>query len=221
MFFIGVSCCSCGIFFRYGMGLSLEGGVNLAILLRELLQVCSFNFILLPLMLFPKCEVARQYSIFFSMFAASTTLFSVSKVYANMHWYDLSFLNSWVNHFFAIAVPLWMLAARRLKPQTKYIPHVAIGVFSYFTVVAIISTILIKNGIITVDKSYSFIFDTMGFAPLDILYKMIPYPYFYLYPLLPCMLIFFFVFSKLFTKYKVYPYGYKPQKVHKDFQEQK
>ena len=121
MFLIGTLCCSLGIFYRYGMGLSLEGKINIITLCKELLQVCSFNFILLPLMLIPKFEIARQYSFFFSMFAASTTLFSVSKVYADMNWYDISFLNSWINHLFAIAVPLWMLAARRLKPQKKYI----------------------------------------------------------------------------------------------------
>lgn len=207
MFFTGVILCSGGIFFRYAMGLSFEGKINLLTLIKELLQVCSFNFILLPLMLIPKCEVARQYSIFFSMFAASTTLFSVSTVYADMEWHNISFLNSWINHLFAIAVPLWMLAARRLKPRKEYIPKVTVAVFVYFTIVAAISTILIKKGVLTVETSYSFIYDTMGVGVLDFLYKLIPFPYFYLYPLLPLMILFFFGLSLAFKKYEVMPYS--------------
>ena len=97
MFLIGALVCSLGIFYRYAMGLSLEGQINIITLCRELLQVCSFNFVLLPLMLIPKFEIARQYAFFFSMFAAATTLFSISKVYSNMNWYDISFLNSFLS----------------------------------------------------------------------------------------------------------------------------
>ena len=55
-------------------------------LAMQMLQVCNFNFILMPLMLFKKNEFARQYSVFFSMFAASTAHTSVSSSFVNLNW---------------------------------------------------------------------------------------------------------------------------------------
>ena len=60
-----------GILFRYALNLSFSDGFDISRLLIQMLQVCNFNFILLILMLVPRFEVARQYSVFFSMFAAA------------------------------------------------------------------------------------------------------------------------------------------------------
>lgn len=203
MFIIGACICSLGIFFRYGMGLTFEGKLTWGTFFLQFLQVCNFNAVLVILMLVPKFELARQYSIFFSMFAASTSLISVSRSFAGMEWYNISLVNSWLNHTFAIALPLWMLASRRLKPDKKYILPVMGLVFAYFTIVYIISEVLMSKGIITVETSFSFIYDTMKIGVFDLFYKIIPYPYFYLYPVLPIMGGFFFILSKMFDKYKV------------------
>ena len=185
------------------MGLTLEGKLTWGTFFLQFLQVCNFNAVLVILMLVPKFELARQYSIFFSMFAASTSLISVSRSFAGMEWYNISLVNSWLNHTFAIALPLWMLASRRLKPDKKYILPVMGLVFAYFTIVYIISEVLMSKGIITVETSFSFIYDTMKIGVFDLCYKIIPYPYFYLYPILPIMGGFFFLLSKMFDKYKV------------------
>ena len=202
-FIFGTLICSGGIFFRYGMGLTWEGGITLKTLARELLQVCSFNFVLLPLMLIKKCEIARQYAFFFSMFAACTTLFSVSRSFANVEWYSTTLLNSWLNHVFAIAVPIWMIASRRFKPQKKYVLPVTACVFVYFTVSYVIQERLILNGVMTVENSLSFIYRTMGVPVLDWFMELIPYPYWYLYPLLPLMIGFFYLLAFAFKKYKL------------------
>lgn len=202
MFSIAAILCSAGIFYRYGMGLNFTTDINWKSFALQMLQVCNFNFILLPLMLVRRFEGVRQYVIYFSMFAASTTLFSLSHDWANKQWYDPVILNSWLNHTFAIAGPLWMVSARVLKPKKEYILKVTCGVVVYFTIVWIVSNILINNNIISPDKSFSFIYNTLGVPILDLLYKLIPYPYFYLYPLLPIMIIFFYGFAWVFKKYK-------------------
>lgn len=194
--------CSGGIFYRYALGLSFEKGLSVQILI-QMLQVCNFNFILLPLMLIPKCELARQYSFMFSMFAASTALISVSKSFANVSWDNPELMNYWLNHVFAIACPLWMLSARRIKPQKKYVLPVLICVFVYFTAVYGFCELLRANGIIAPDKSFSYIYDTMGFLPLDWLYNLIGVPYFYLYPLIPLAYGFFYLQAHLFRNYKL------------------
>ena len=68
LFVVGAFLCTGGVFFRYAMGLSFSPGkLNIQTLAVQMLQVCNFNFVLVLLMLLPKCELARQYSIFFSM----------------------------------------------------------------------------------------------------------------------------------------------------------
>ena len=207
MFVVGALLCAGGIFYRYGMGLSLDGGFTWGTLAKEMLQVCNFNFILVLLMLIPKFELARQYAIFFSMFAASTTLFSLSSSWKNLEWHDVQIMNSLINHVLIIALPLWMLAARRLKPRKEYIWKVALSVFVYMTAVAVIVTVLMKNGTLTdPTPHYSFIYDTYGIGILEMLYKLIPYPYFYLLPLAIPLVGFFYLLAWLFRNYEVKPF---------------
>lgn len=206
IFIIIAVLCSLGIFYRYALDLSLNKPINITRLLLQLLQVCNFNFILLPLMLIPKFELARQYSIFFSMFAAMSTFIAVSSDFKNYNWYDQTIINSWLNHLFAVLLPILMVATKRLKPNKKYIPHVTILVIIYFTTVYIISELLINKGIITQDKNFSFVYNSSGLPILDTLYKLIPIPYLYLYPILPFMIMFFYLLSKIFKKYKVDKY---------------
>ena len=201
--------CSGGIFFRYGMGLQWTTEISWGTLAMELMQVCNFNFLLLPLMLIPKFELARQYSCMFSMFGAFTTFLSPSYSWAGLAWSDSVILNSWLNHTFAVALPLFMIAARRLKPQKKYILPVLGCVFAYFTVAAGISYFLIQKGILTVENSFSFIFTTDGIPVFEFFYKLIPYPYFYLYPVLLILLLFFVGLCACFSKYRVRPFRYQ------------
>lgn len=199
--------CCFGIFFRYGMNLKLNfSNISWDRFAMQMLQVCNFNFILLPLMLIPKNEYARQYSVFFSMFAASTAHISISSSFVNLHWYDLTVLNSWLNHTFAIALPLFMIVSRRTKPQKKYVIPCLLGVFSYFTGVAIISHFLLKEGILMPENSFSFIYDRGKTPGFSFFYKILPYDYFYLYLMLPLLIGFFYILAICFKKYKVYKF---------------
>ena len=74
-----------------------------------------------------------------------------------------------------------------------------------------------KTGVITdPTPSYSFIYDTLGIWVLDFLYWLIPYPYFYLYPLGPIMVAFFYFLAWAFRNYEVKPYWEPEQKKDKD-----
>lgn len=207
MFLLGALLCAGGIFFRYGMGLGASSGLNWQTLGMQMMQVCNFNMILVLLMLVPKCELARQYSIMFSMFAASTTLVSLPSVWATLNWWDLEVLNSWINHTFAIALPLWMLAAGRLKPQRKYVLPTLCSVAVYYAVAYIISEALIAKGVMTAANGFSFIYTTDGIIVFELLWKLIPMPFFYLVPLAPVLYGFFWLLARLFQNYKVQPFS--------------
>lgn len=202
MFFLAAFLCAGGIFFRYGMNLSFDGGFDFKTLATQMMQVCNFNFILVILMLIPGCELARQYAVFFSAAAACTTFVSISGTWANHNWYDLTVINSWCNHVFAVALPLWMVAARRLKPKKYYIWQVMGLVFIYFTVSYIVCSILIGAGVLPAGTSFSFLFETGKIGLLDMLWSLIPVPYFYLYPLMLLLFGFFWVWARLFRDYK-------------------
>ena len=212
LFAIGAILCAGGVFFRYAMSMTLAGGLDFETLAIQMLQVCNFNMILVLLMLVPKFELARQYSIMFSMFAAATVMLSIPGRYADSAWYDPEFLNFWLNHVFAIALPLWMLAAGRLKPQKKYIIPVAICVVAYFLICYGCTEWLHETGKLAESTTFSYVYDPKGVGLLEWLFGLIPVPCFYLAPLIPPMLAFFWLLTKIFGKYTVEPYGRKMAK---------
>ena len=209
MFFLGALVCAAGIFFRYGMDLNFSGKLDLFPLATQMMQVCNFNFLLVLLMLVPKFELARQYSVMFSMFAACTYMFSLPTSFASCNWYDVTVLNSWLNHTFAIALPLWMVAAGRLKPKKEYIVPVTAAVALYFIAVYGCTEWLHATGQLPTDTTFSFVYSPDGVPLLEWLYAMIPVPFFYLVPLAVPMLAFFWLLTRLFQNYKVSPYSRK------------
>ena len=200
MIVASVLTCMGAIFYRFAMGLSLEGKLNIKNLLMEQMQVCNFNFILLPLMLIPKFKLARQYSIYFSMFAASTTLVALNNAWGGANWYEPIVFNSWLYHSLAIICPLWMFAAGRLRPERKYILPVSGCVFGYFTLVYAISEILKSAGIMAENKSYSYIYNTDGIPILSTFHKWINVPYWHLIPAFFIVVAFFCLLSIPFTR---------------------
>ena len=200
MIVASVLVCMGAIFYRFAMGLSLEGKLNIKNLLMEQMQVCNFNFILLPLMLIPKFKLARQYSIYFSMFAASTTLVALNNAWGGANWYEPIVFNSWLYHSLAIICPLWMFAAGGLRPERKYILPVSGCVFGYFSVVYTMSEILKGAGIMPENKSYSYIYNTDGIPILDTIHKWIDVPYWHLVPAFFIVVTFFCLLSIPFTR---------------------
>lgn len=199
---IAVLCCL-GIFFRYAMGLKFQfTNLRWDILMKEMLQVCNFNFILVILMLIPKNELARQYGMFFSMWAAITAHTSVARSFQTLPWYSTTVLNSWFNHMFAVALPLFMIASRRTKPKMKYVLPISASVFAYFSVVALISHFLIQAGVMIPENSFSFIYDRGQTAGFAFFYKLWPMDYFYLWLIFPFVVLFFCAQAFLFKRYR-------------------
>lgn len=200
MIVISVVICSSAIFYRYGMGLSWEGGITWKTFLLQMMQVCNFNFILLPLMLIPKFKLARQYSFYFSMFAASTTLFALNNNWGGANWYEPVVFNSWLYHSFAMICPLWMFASGRLRPERKYLIPVSASVFGYFSIVYAISEVLKGVGIMAENQSFSYIYNTDGIPILSTFHKWIGVPYWHLAPAFAIVVAFFCLLSLPFTR---------------------
>lgn len=209
-----VGICTSGIFFlhatKYGTTLDLKN------LLIQMFQVCNFNFILLPLCLFKKNELARQYLFFFSMPMALSTFVSYPSDVENSMWYSIVCLTFWINHFLIALMPILMIASKRFKPRKEYVSKVVICVFIYF-LVAFIANYTLNGFAIEGAHNHSYTMGPDGIMLLEPLYKLIQVPFIYLFPVAPVLLLFYWIITKIFTKYTINDsFGIKFKKTKED-----
>lgn len=193
--------CMAGIFFLHGThyGTSFDP-LNL---LRQQLQVCNFNFILLPICLIKRNELGRQYLLCFSMFAALSTFAAYPSDVQNSMWNSVVAMTFWVNHSLIVAIPLLMVAARRLKPQKEYVWPVLMCVFLYFLVAFFGNSILNGFDFNNFQYNYSYTMGPGSIMVLEPFYNMWPMPFMYLLPLAPFILGLLYFFAFIFKKYRV------------------
>ncbi len=189
-----------GIFYRYGY--SKTNGLTLNVLARQMLQVCNFNFVLLPLCLFKKNEVLRQYLFYFAMFGASTVFLSYANVLTTKQWNDPIVINFWLNHMFCVCASLTMFSSNYFTLRKDYIPKVFLTLFIYFTLSFIGNYYLVNYKDLPIESTFSFIYNPGGIPLFELFYKIIPYPYFYLYLNIPFLLIWFYSLEWLINRKK-------------------
>ena len=199
MIYSAVIVCMIGIMFlhltHYGKSLDFKN------FFVQMFQVCNFNFILLPLCIIKKNELARQYLFYFSMPCALSTFVTYVSDVENSMWYSVVTLNFWIDHLLVVLVPLLMIAARWMKPQKKYVLWVCLCVLAYFGVCFFANYAL--NGFsISGPHNHSYTMSPDGIMVLVPLFKLIPIPFIYLLPMLPVCGILFYLVALCFTKYK-------------------
>ena len=201
LIYTAVFVCMGGIIFlhltRYGTTFNLHN------LLRQMLQVCNFNLILLPLSLIKKNELARQYLLFFSMFAAASTFVTYPSDVQNSMWYSPVTLTFWLNHSLIVAVPLMMVASRRLKPKKEYLFKVTLCLVGYFMFAHLGNLVLNTINFGSANYNFSYTMSDGGIMVLKPLWDLIPVPFVYLLPLLPAICLLFYLFTLMFQKYEV------------------
>lgn len=190
-----------GIFFLHGTHRGEQ--FDIVNLLRQMLQVCNFNFILLPLCLFKRNELCRQYLFFFSMPAALSTFVSYPSDVANSTWNSIVCLNFWIDHACVSLVPMLMIASRRFKPELKYVPKVLLCVFIYFAFAFLGNFALNGWSFETIKYNYSYTMNDGGIMILKPLYKLIPVPFVYLLPLALPIYFIFWLEAYIFKNYQV------------------
>lgn len=201
MIYSAVIICMAGIIFlhltNYGTTFDI---VNL---LTQMLQVCNFNLILLPLCLIKKNELGRQYLVYFSMFAAMSTFVAYPPDVQKSMWYSVVTLTFWINHSLIVAVPLMMIASRRLKPRKEYIWKVVLCLIVYFLMAFLGNMILNDFDFENITYNLSYTMNPNAVMILKPLWNLIPIPFVYLLPLLPIFVLLFYLFAFLFRKYEV------------------
>lgn len=195
-----VGLCMIGILFlhltRYGTTVDFEN------FFLQMFQVCNFNFILLPLCLIKKNELARQYLFYFSMFAAMSTFVSYTSDVENSMWYSVVTLNFWLDHFLVVAITFMMISARWFKPRKEYIIPVILTMLLYF-LSAFVVNYLFNGCMISGPHNHSYTMDPGEIMVLGPMYRLIPIPFVYLLPFAPILAVIFYLLSLIFKNYKV------------------
>ena len=195
-----VGICAFGIFFLHCTKYFTD--FDLGDFLIQMLQVCNFNFILLPFCLFKKNELARQYLFLFSMPMALSTFVSYPSDVEGSMWYSVVCLTFWINHFLIALIPILMVATKRFKPRREYLLKVMLCIFIYFSI-AFIGNYVLNDFSINGAHNHSYTMGADSIALLIPLYDAIPIPFVYLLPMGGLLLFVYWIVVKLFNNYSV------------------
>ena len=193
-----VGICMVGILFlhltHYGKSL------DFANFFQQMFQVCNFNFVLLPLCLIKKNELARQYLFYFSMFAAMSTFVTYTSDVEGSMWYSIVTINFWVDHLMVVLVCLMMVSAGWFKPRKEYVFKVCLCLLAYFGV-CFFANFAFNGWSISGPHNHSYTMSSGSIMILEPLYKLIPIPFVYLLPLFPIFMGLFYLLAFFFKKY--------------------
>lgn len=193
-----VGICMVGILFlhltHYGKSL------DFANFFQQMFQVCNFNFVLLPLCLIKKNELARQYLFFFSMFAAMSTFVTYTSDVEGSMWYSIVTINFWVDHLMVVLVCLMMVSAGWFKPRKEYVFKVCLCLLAYFGA-CFFANFAFNGWSISGPHNHSYTMSSGSIMILEPLYKLIPIPFVYLLPLFPIFMGLFYLLAFFFKKY--------------------
>ncbi len=205
-----------GIFFLHGTHYFTK--LDFYNLGKQMFQVCNFNFLLIPLALFQKNELARQYLFYFSMPAALSSFVTYPSDVENSTWNSVVALTFWINHLCIALTPILILAAKRFKPNVAHIPKVILCILLYFGAAFFVNFAL--NGWqIDGGSNLSYTMDSGSIMVLQPLYKLIPIPYVYLLPLVPVITLIYYLVAWAFKKYKLvgsFGYTFKKKKTEEN-----
>jgi len=189
-----------GIFFLHGTHYFTK--LDLLNLGKQMFQVCNFNFILIPLALFKRNELARQYLFYFSMPAALSTFVTYPSDVESSMWYSIVTITFWINHLFIALTPILMVASKRFKPHIKYVPKVVVCIMLYFGA-AFIANYAFNGWQIVGDSNLSYTMEAGSIMILKPLFKLIPIPYVYLLPLVPALILIYYLVALAFKRYSL------------------
>ena len=201
-----------GIFFLHGTHYFTK--LDLYNLGKQMFQVCNFNFILIPLALFKRNELARQYLFYFSMPAALSTFVTYPSDVENSMWYSIVTITFWINHLFIALTPILLVASKRFKPHIKYVPKVVLCITLYFGA-AFLANFAFNGWSVDGGSNLSYTMSPGGIMILKPLFKLIPIPYVYLLPFAPIFLIIYYLVALTFKRYKLkdsFGYTFKKKK---------
>ncbi|MBR2929850.1 MAG: YwaF family protein [Clostridia bacterium] len=162
------------------------------------LHLCSYNQLLMPVLVLSKNRMLGNLLPLFAVGAGIALIFnSIQADYAIFSWV---FWLYYLSHTFGAAIPFLMYALKLVKPGTKYILP-AVGITMLLYTVAHVFNLIINDYFIVNDirdylgevysVNYMFSIHPQGNPLLSFFYSIIPYPYFYMLMAVPIATAYF------------------------------
>ena len=130
----------------------------------------------------------------------------------NSMWYSTITVTFWVNHLFIALTPILLVASKRFKPHIEYVPKVVGCIMLYF-LAAFLANFALNGWSIAGGSNLSYTMDSGSIMILQPLFKLIPIPYVYLLPIVPALLVIYYLVALAFKNYKLKgSFGYEFKK---------
>lgn len=171
------------------------------VIFKLTLQICNFNFLILPLACIKRFKLIRHYLLFFQLVGALLMYFFYDQYLAATSLLELESLTYWYYHLIPIALPIFMIAAKRFKTEKKYVFPTFICMISYFYLVTVGNSHLMTYRGYSIQNTYSSMFFTNENSILEALYDFLPVPMLYLAPIYLYLLLTWYVVCYLFKNY--------------------
>lgn len=171
---------------------------SIDVLFRITLQVCNFNYFILPLACIKKFKFVKHYLFFTQAQGALFMFFAGDGFVASAKVYDLGTITYWYYHWVPIAFPIFMIACKQFYPERKYILPNFVATLGYYYIVTIGNNHLMKHRGYDIISTFSNTYQTSGNSILSALYAFLPVPTLYLVPVFLFCLINCYIVTYIF-----------------------
>ncbi len=161
------------------------------------LHMCSVNALLLPFAVLTKNRVLGAVTLFWCLGAALALIVNTGQ--ANFEIMSPTFLFFYIPHMLEVAVPVLLFTSGLIKFELKAVPLTIIITMLIYTAVHFANLFLndyaADKGILdragnTVSVNYMYSLDPEGNPMLAFFWKLIPYPYWYMYAAIPLIAVY-------------------------------
>lgn len=172
------------------------------VLFRLTLQVCNFNFLILPLACIRKFKFPKHYLLFVQALGALFMFFAGDGFKTSGKIYDFDIITYWYYHWVPIALPIFMIACKEFTPKRKYIIPTFLALLGYFYLVTVGNSHLMAHRGYNISNTYSSVFYSENSSLLSALYDFIPVPMLYLLPIFLFSLVNSYIITYIFELVK-------------------
>ncbi len=168
------------------------------------LHACNINMLLIPLAVLLNITPLKGFGFFVGTLGAG---FAIAIPAVGFSGYSIllpRMIGFYFTHFMIVIEAIALVTWGFYKPKFRDIPYILLMVVGIALIIFVIVTVIRKTGL-NPHANYFYLMETEGNALLDIFYKWIPMPFFYLLPALGILLVYmlivttpFAIFGKIF-----------------------
>jgi len=174
------------LYISYKIVQAIENGYDFGLSSNLPLHFCNLNLILLPLALHTKNKTLMAYQLYFGVPLAALALVTIYPTFISRPIWHFTPFVYFFYHSLLVVLPIMLVKFKLYTPSFKNILQPTLLVFALTAVIHGINVILRATGIAS-EANYFFTYGLEGDFFTELLWRFIPYPFFFL---LPALLLF-------------------------------